>query len=312
MSGDMMPKDQQEYIDRIQKHCLESTNMTENEAYEFAFRCWQLDYDKKPKKKEFLHFIGRGSCFNTKEGSNSAFFVDGGNLVLIDCGESTFSDLMKFDKAADLFKNITKIHVLITHYHSDHVGSLPSLIYYATYVLHIHIEIYTVDMPRITNILDGGMMYISNKGNDEVARYAHYSIMNIGSFYCIPLNDVNLFIVPTLEDHVENSVGYYIDYFDSKTKERCRIYYSGDTKAVNTVAYMLNCDYYYMDASNKGDDYPHQNVSKIKDACETFNISKDKIRLMHIDDDSVYEKAEEYGFICVRRVIVRKDILNNG
>ena len=42
-----MPKEQKEYIERIQKDCLESTNMTESEAYSFAFRCWQMDYVKK-------------------------------------------------------------------------------------------------------------------------------------------------------------------------------------------------------------------------------------------------------------------------
>lgn len=41
-----MPKGQREYIDKIQKDCLESTNMTESEAYSFAFRCWQMDYIK--------------------------------------------------------------------------------------------------------------------------------------------------------------------------------------------------------------------------------------------------------------------------
>lgn len=42
-----MPKEQREYIEKIQKDCLESTNMTESEAYSFAFRCWQMDYVKK-------------------------------------------------------------------------------------------------------------------------------------------------------------------------------------------------------------------------------------------------------------------------
>lgn len=47
--GDCMPKEQREYIEKIQKDCLESTNMTESEAWTFAFRCWQLDYVKKGK-----------------------------------------------------------------------------------------------------------------------------------------------------------------------------------------------------------------------------------------------------------------------
>lgn len=44
--GDVMPKEQYEYIEKIQRDCLERTNMTEEEAWNFAFRCWQLGYKK--------------------------------------------------------------------------------------------------------------------------------------------------------------------------------------------------------------------------------------------------------------------------
>lgn len=46
MSGSCMPKEQYEYIKSIQDDCLKSTNMTEQEAWSFAFRCWQLGYAK--------------------------------------------------------------------------------------------------------------------------------------------------------------------------------------------------------------------------------------------------------------------------
>ena len=45
--GDMMPKEQADYINDIQQYCLDATNMTEQEAYNFAFRCWQLGFVKK-------------------------------------------------------------------------------------------------------------------------------------------------------------------------------------------------------------------------------------------------------------------------
>ena len=45
--GDCMPKAQQQYIENIQKDCLERTNMTKEEAWSFAFRCWQLGYIRK-------------------------------------------------------------------------------------------------------------------------------------------------------------------------------------------------------------------------------------------------------------------------
>src|SRR5574344_131338 len=49
-SGDNMPEKQKCIIDKIQKDALKSTNMSDAEAYEFAFRCWQLRYIKKVPK----------------------------------------------------------------------------------------------------------------------------------------------------------------------------------------------------------------------------------------------------------------------
>lgn len=45
--SDCMPKEQYEYITAIQHDMLEITNMTEDEAWNFAFRCWQCGYVKK-------------------------------------------------------------------------------------------------------------------------------------------------------------------------------------------------------------------------------------------------------------------------
>ena len=47
--ADCMAREQREYIEAIEKDMLESTNMTEQEAIDFAFRCWQCGYVKKHK-----------------------------------------------------------------------------------------------------------------------------------------------------------------------------------------------------------------------------------------------------------------------
>lgn len=47
--GDCMPKEQADYIYNVQQYCLDATNMTEEEAYNFAFRCWQLDFEKRSR-----------------------------------------------------------------------------------------------------------------------------------------------------------------------------------------------------------------------------------------------------------------------
>ena len=47
----MMPKEQSEKINRIKNEMLRRTNMTENEAYNFAFRCWQCNLDFVKRKR---------------------------------------------------------------------------------------------------------------------------------------------------------------------------------------------------------------------------------------------------------------------
>ena len=73
-----------------------------------------------------LKFLGVGSCFNTEMGNTSAYYIENGKLTLFDCGETVF-DAIKRKKLLD---GIDNVNVFITHLHSDHVGSLPSLIFY--------------------------------------------------------------------------------------------------------------------------------------------------------------------------------------
>lgn len=79
------------------------------------------------KDNNLLKFIENGSCFNTDFGNNSTYYIDKKNqsLLLIDCGESIFERIMKHK----LLENIKDIDILITHMHTDHIGSLFSLLF---------------------------------------------------------------------------------------------------------------------------------------------------------------------------------------
>ena len=77
-----------------------------------------------------LKFLGRGAAFNPKEGNNSAYFIENKELFLLDCGEGIFERIIKNNTLND----IDKVNILITHTHSDHVGSIGSLIMYCFYI----------------------------------------------------------------------------------------------------------------------------------------------------------------------------------
>ena len=49
MSGHAMPKEQYDYIRKIADLCLEATNMTDVEAWDFGFRCWQMGFVRRKK-----------------------------------------------------------------------------------------------------------------------------------------------------------------------------------------------------------------------------------------------------------------------
>ena len=84
-----------------------------------------------------LLFLGRGSAFNISEGNNSAYFIDKNELFLIDCGESIFERIIE----RNLLDSVSCVNVMITHTHSDHVGSIGSLIMYCYYVLKMGVNI---------------------------------------------------------------------------------------------------------------------------------------------------------------------------
>jgi len=101
-----------------------------------------------------LTFLGRGAGFYPAEGSTSAYFLDKGELFLIDSGESIFKTLL--DKK--VLDSVSALNLFITHTHSDHTGSLGSLLLYAAVAKNIKINIITdenmIYLPQIRTLLD--------------------------------------------------------------------------------------------------------------------------------------------------------------
>ena len=78
-----------------------------------------------------LRFLGCGGAFNAALGTNAAFFTHNGNLYLLDCGETVFERA----KLSGLLDSAKEIFVAVTHFHSDHVGSLGTLLGYCYFIL---------------------------------------------------------------------------------------------------------------------------------------------------------------------------------
>ena len=234
-----------------------------------------------------LKFLGRGAAFNPKEGNNSAYFIDNNKLFLIDCGESVFKSIIE----NNLLNNIEIINIMITHTHSDHIGSLGSLVMYSHYILHKPLNIImkanAKHIPNINKILDGfGCLeemynYINEEDLDN--KHSEFdSVRYIETRHCDELDSYGLLF---------------------NTKEGY-VYYSGDTNELGPVKALIESDNpidkLYIDTTSAN--YPgniHLNIDILNS--EIPNDLKEKVYCMHLNDNKCFEKALEYGFNIVEK-----------
>ena len=238
-----------------------------------------------------LKFLGRGSAFNPKEGNNSAYFIDR-ELFLIDCGESVFERL--YDNSLLNYN----INLLITHTHSDHIGSIGSLVMYCYYVLNKPLNIV---VPRHDKYIDSIDKILSCFGctNDM------YNFVFDNSFDNLYNSFQSVRYVKT--KHCDNLECFSI-LFNTRNGV---IYYSGDTFDTSIIKNIVDnekIDKLYIDTTSI--DSPsnvHLYIGILKDIIQSK--FKNKVYCMHINSDECIEMAKDIGFNVVevesKKVLVK-------
>jgi ribonuclease BN (tRNA processing enzyme) len=152
-----------------------------------------------------IKFLGIGASFNPKMDNTNGFFVNGDDFYIIDCGETAFSKLWNHPG----FTAASRITVVITHLHGDHVGSLASLISYSYYVLGKTIRVLH-PLETVIRLLD--LMGIERFCYEYIPQLSGEAVI----FEAVEVK------------HVDNMIcfGYVISGPEGK------IYYSGDAKYV--------------------------------------------------------------------------------
>lgn len=155
-----------------------------------------------------LIFSGIGAAYYPVFDSNSAFFVHGDHLYLIDCGESTFKKMF----ARNEIYSYDKITVLITHLHADHIGSLGSFLSFCKSVLHKKVQVVAEESTIVNILTQEGIGADSYDFSDD--------------FSCCAQNDLK--IVPVPARHVDNMkcCGFLLQQKHETT------FYSGDTSII--------------------------------------------------------------------------------
>lgn len=232
-----------------------------------------------------LLFLGRGNSSNAHEGNTAAYFMEDRHLFLIDCGETIFSKIISLE----LLKDIDEIHVIITHTHSDHVGSLGSFIMYCYYNVHKKFHfILPNDALHMNNIIT----LLKSVGCSQEM----YDIVDVEDYdYQFESFDK---IRYRLTKHVDYLDCYSIFFY---TKKGC-IYYSGDSCNMENIDWLLSqniqVDKLYVDVTNR--DFPgniHLYIGELYQHLpkELFH----KVYCMHFNDSDCLKQALNYGFHVV-------------
>lgn len=220
-----------------------------------------------------LKFIGYGSCFNVSKINTSCYYKEDNNLLLIDCGEDIFKEILRLN----LLQGVENFYISITHLHSDHVGSLPSLIFYCNIMLNIKVTLIYPQEEKISSLL---------------------SLMGVNKFsytYLSPETDINVFsnvyMKSLISIHNDSIVAY--SYLLSINGDK--IFYSGDNAILNQKAKKMfennELLYWYQDVSTHGNGHLSLDVLD-----KEIKNNRDKIYCIHLDNDEIIERINHLGF----------------
>ena len=221
-----------------------------------------------------LTFLGTGGAFTKENGNTSAYcYINDNSLLLIDCGESVFNKIIR----EQLLAKITDIYILITHFHSDHVGSLGSLLFYCDYLGLQNISVIFPNIQKLKELihiygLDSELLHL--KLPSEITGF------NIKEYKQVHSN--------------MEAYGYLIELNHEL------IFYSGDSKTIpkDILDNIDKIDAIYQDVRDSN--YPHHlSIAELDRLIP--QIYRYKIKCMHYPDDTDLEKINNKGYFVVKR-----------
>lgn len=223
-----------------------------------------------------LKFLGMGSCFNYMAGNTAAYDFDKRkqSLFLIDCGESVFFELRK----RNLLEQAKKVTILITHLHSDHTGSLPSVIFYIGICLNHKPVIIYPDKEKMINTV----LFTVDKSLYEIYTPEEYN-------HIIKERA----ITAVKQKHMIGIQAYGYELHINGRK----IYYSGDTNLLSNeiLEKFLNHAYdeFYHEVTRYHNEV-HHHIDTLKE--EIPPNRRHEVVCMHFDDEETMELAKKAGF----------------
>lgn len=233
-----------------------------------------------------LESLGFGSAFNSQEyGNNSWYFIENDKVFMIDCGSTIFNTFRA--KGLDAYK---EINVIITHMHTDHVGSLGTLIEWMYYVKGVRVNVLTsIELQRdIRNYLE-----ISG------IEYCMFNLI-VTSYDKDYVEKGTIDVIFTESEHAPQIKSYSLTLIRNKAE---MIIYSGDTterfEGGNDLLFLhydwcmtnykgLELRGLYLDVSISNSpvhsSYPNNTIGTCDRLTNDLNRFNTEVVIMHLDD----------------------------
>lgn len=237
------------------------------------------------KTLQKLKFFGKNSGQNFYGSFTSAYIVLNNCLVIFDVGDGVSFKIVH----SGIIKNnkFDKIYFLITHYHGDHIGGLPSVLEYIRYTTNSHTPVIIC-----TDSLDKMNAYLGMTG---MSTYVNEVL--VPSEWNKFTEDTKILLKYIHQPHTNDSIGFLFYNPDDKSA----IYYSGDTNNhLNVVPLLKSLDIEYLDcyvdSSGRANTKAHCNQERLREfVCILSELLKGKffwIYLMHLDQSWYYKDYE--------------------
>lgn len=230
-----------------------------------------------------LSFIGTGSAFSGKI-NNSAYLKSKNSMLLIDCGETVFGEILR----RNLLDGVDSVYVFITHTHSDHVGSLSSLIHYINLSSGAKVHLVGDKGYKIKSSIDT-LLKINGNTKEQYDYATLKKVKDVFGFADAEIAEVS---------HSPLLHSYAIKFGKfSRGGVLQNIYFTGDCCDVEYIKSALNDEFLhkiYCDVSLQGGGVH----LPLEDAVKLFAGKSDKVVFMHIENGFVENRLKNQGFKC--------------
>lgn len=221
-----------------------------------------------------LTFFGRGSAFTDQH--NSAFFIEGNDLVLIDCPMSSFEQLNDMD-----LKIYDNIYVAVTHTHGDHISGLGMLVDLLQFSIRTPI---TIIAPSDV-VLNDLCMYLGRIEGCGASWFNITTAAKCGKDWLVRT-------IPTT--HTDELAGKCFGY--QFCIDGNKVVYTGDTNTLEPFDKYINessCAYIEMSSSPSP---VHLYCVSMHDKIREYTSKGIQVYLMHLDNESkVAEVMKDTG-----------------